>query len=172
MTFTDDTREIPLTRGQVAIVDAADYGWLTAFNWCATRNRPDGVWYATRRMVMSEPGYTRPPKQHLMHREIMGFPLAEVDHRNGNDLDNRRENLRDATHAQNLMNRRSGHGLSRFIGVSMDRRRGIWRANIRVGGKQKCLGRFDTETDAALARDEASRRYFGEFASLNFPHQK
>lgn len=156
---------IPLTQGKFAMVDDADYESVNAHKWfamehgrefCAARNilRPDG-----KRRVQ------------YMHRFLMPG-VAEVDHKNGDALNNSREkNLRPVTHQQNMRGfRRKAIGkTSRFRGVSWDRSRFKWKAEIEVDGKRKFLGRFDSEEDAARARDAAARKYFGDGAHLNFP---
>lgn len=86
----------------------------------------------------------------LLHNLLLGF--KGVDHINGNGLDNRKENLRPATDAQNKQNlvlsftNRSG-----YRGVSWDRFRGKWKAQARVNGKNRSFGRFDTVEEAAQA---------------------
>lgn len=101
----------------------------------------------------------------LLHKLI--FPEAEeVDHRNGNGLDNRRENLRPATHRQNLANQRPQVGRSsRFKGVSWDVGRSKWRAYIDK--PQRHLGRFSDEIEAVRAYNFAALEAWGEFALLN-----
>lgn len=92
-----------------------------------------------------------------------------VDHINRNKTDNRWANLRQATHRENMGNmglRRAN--TSGFVGVVWDRTRGKWRAQIRLDGKKTNLGRFDDPIQAAMVHDEAARRNFGEFATLNF----
>lgn len=93
-----------------------------------------------------------------------------VDHRNGNRLDNRRENLRLATPSENCRNsamcRRTTRS-SQFKGVFWIARLSKWSAQIRVGKRH--LGVFLSEIDAALAYDVAARAHFGEFACVNFP---
>lgn len=93
------------------------------------------------------------------------------DHINHNGLDNRKANLRLATHRQNLCNRRNTalKAASRYRGVSLHKNTKRWTARIKVYGKTKYLGLFDDEIDAAKAYDAAARRFHGVFASLNFP---
>jgi hypothetical protein len=95
-----------------------------------------------------------------------------VDHRNLNGLDNRRSNLRLATHGENNQNKRKRKGASsRYIGVSFEKRIKKWSARIMYKGKAIWLGNFKNEIDAALAYDKAARKYYGEFARLNFPEE-
>jgi hypothetical protein len=103
-----------------------------------------------------------------LHRFILDAPSAlEVDHINGNGLDCRRSNLRLATHKQNLRNQAAHSGTSRYKGVSWNRQRNGWDAQICLNGKNRYLGRFRTEVEAAKAYNEGARLHFGEFARLN-----
>lgn len=98
-------------------------------------------------------------------------PLGRyVDHKDGNAQNNQWSNLRLATKRQKSQKRgpRRG-GTSQYIGVSWHGRDQKWRAQIRVGGRNILLGNFDDEIEAAKARDKAARKYFKQFASLNFP---
>jgi len=110
-----------------------------------------------------------------LHRVIMGLPKGDglqVDHINGDPLDNRRSNLRIATHLQNHQNmKKYGHGRfqigrSRFKGVNWEPKG--WKASITSKGQLINLGHFKTEEEAARAYDEAAIKYFGEFGKLNF----
>jgi hypothetical protein len=109
-----------------------------------------------------------------LHREIMNAPAGLlVDHINSDTLDNRRANLRLATHSQNSCNRpKKSNTSSRFIGVSFMKQRKRWHTTIRHHGKRTFLGYFDSEIEAGKAYDEAARKYHGEFARLNFPEQQ
>ena len=106
-----------------------------------------------------------------MHREIMNAPAGLlVDHKNRNPLDNRRANLRLATHSQNMQNRGKfrSNATSQFIGVCLVKKTGKWKAQIKHQKKYIFLGEFDSEIDAAKAYDAAAIKYHGEFARLNF----
>ena len=100
-----------------------------------------------------------------MHALITGFP--ETDHVNGNSLDNRRVNLREATRSQNNWNRGKQLGSSRFKGITWDKRDKNWKAQIQVNYKRISIGRFTDEIEAAKAYDKAAMEHFGEFARTN-----
>jgi len=156
-------KQIPLTQGQFAIVDDADYDWLNQYKWCADKTGCGG-YRATR-------GFWRNGKctKVYMHRQIMNAPVGmDVDHRDHNTLDNQRHNLRVCTHAENGYNQASKTGTSRFKGVSWHKQPGKWEAYIQVDGKQRYLGLFTDEVEAAETYDKAARELFGEFAYCNF----
>lgn len=105
-------------------------------------------------------------KRTLMHRLILGDkPGMQIDHKDGNRLNNRKSNLRHCTTAENQQNRRKVSGRSRFKGVRRDR--GQWRAQIKIDCKIICLGFHATERLAARAYDAAAKRHFGKFACTN-----
>jgi len=152
-------KEIPLTQGFVALVDDEDYARLAAFKWHAARCR-DGRVYAGR----WNPDLGRNTR---MHREISGWDLT--DHADGDGLNNQRSNLRRCSASDNMRNRKVARtARSQYKGLSPGRG-ARWRAFIRAGGKQRCLGTFATQEDAARAYDAAARAAFGEYAALNFP---
>ena len=153
--------EIMLTRGLVAIVDEEDFAQLSKFKWYASKDR--NTFYAVRRNPKG-----KRPKAIRMHREILGYPPGLVDHKNRNGLDNRRENLRRCTPAQNQQNRRKKiTSKSSLKGITWHAARKKWQAQIKVNKKNIYLGLFKTEEQAAKAYDEAATRYFGEFARGN-----
>jgi len=99
-----------------------------------------------------------------LHTAIMG--KNGIDHKNRNPLDCRRENLRDATHAENCRNRKCKNS-SGVQGVSFTKSRGTWMARISVDGKSRYLGDFKSLEEAAQVRREAALKYHGEFAVEN-----
>lgn len=108
-----------------------------------------------------------------LHRLVAKTPPGlHTDHRNGNGLDNRRENLRIATRSQNKANvspprgRRAVHR-SQFKGVHWDAHAGKWRAMITVDTRGRHIGLFADERAAALAYDIEAFKVWGEFAQLN-----
>lgn len=157
--------EIPLTQSQVALVDDGDYDWLSQWKWHAIQSH--GTWYGARHRRISEGDLGLI----YMHREIMGNPPNDVDHINGNGLDNQRSNLRHATNSQNQRNRRrtrGTRGTSQYKGVYWHLANHKWCASIQVNQHNIYLGSFDSEEDAARAYDKAALEHFGEFASPNF----
>lgn len=164
----DDVREIALTRNMVALVDADDYERVVRMGrWCADPSHQ--TFYARKNLYT--PG-SRKLTPLLMHRFITGWEY--VDHINGNGLDNRRSNLRQADHFQNMANkRRYRNNTSGFKGVTRNTGTGRpWRAAIRANNKRRHLGYYDTPELAARAYDTAAIALFGEFARLNFPQEK
>ncbi|MGA2171887.1 MAG: AP2 domain-containing protein [Sedimentisphaerales bacterium] len=151
--------------GKFTIVDPPDFYQLNTFDWLCS-GRDDNLYAA--RLVRTPTGRLNTI---LMHKEILASPPGLlVDHRNTNSLDNRRSNLRLATHSQNSCNSRrdKSNTYSRYRGVSFSKRKQKWFAAIRANGKKIWLGYFKTEIDAARAYDVAARKYHKEFARLNF----
>jgi len=97
----------------------------------------------------------------FLHRELMNAPNdREVDHKNGDILDNRRSNLRLVTRGQQAQNQRNRSGsTSRYRGVSWDAERGLWRANAMIRGRGYALGRFASEDEAGRVAADFRRRY-------------
>ena len=155
--------EVPLTKGKVALIDDEDAPRILAHKWTAHRNpkRRREVWYAVRYVGRASI---------QMHREILNAPDGmEVDHINGDGLDNRKVNLRLATRAQNLRNTHRPKGRAGYRGIYWHGRNRMYHASIRHEGKKHSLGYYYDAEQAARAYDHAAYHLHGEFASLNFP---
>jgi hypothetical protein len=151
--------EVKLTQGKVALIDDEDWELVSKYSWYAYKNKHGNTFYAAT--TNSKNFKIR------MHRLIMNTPSGkQVDHINGNGLDNRRVNLRVCTNSQNHMNGQKVHGKSVYRGVCKDRK--WWKARICVNRQQINLGLFTDEIEAAKAYDEAASKYFGQFANINF----
>lgn len=151
-------RFIPLTRGKFAIVDAEDFNELSKHKWQAACSR--------KKWCVMKAKPTR-----LMHRFIIKpTKEQEIDHRNGNGLDNRKANLRICTHIQNMQNLKPRKGISSpYKGVSWKKQYKKWCVRIQLNGKSTFLGYFNNEIAAAVAYDTAAIKLLdSEFAYLNF----
>lgn len=157
-----ECRSVPLVGGGHALVSACDYDAVRGHSWRPRFTR--GLRYAEARIA----GRTV-----LLHRLILqAQPGASVDHANGDGWDNRRENLRLATHAQNMANkRRPVTNTSGFKGVYLHKRSPTkpFVAMVRHMGRCVFWGAFATAEEAARAYDKAAKQAFGEFARTNFP---
>lgn len=156
-------KKIPLTQGKYALVDDADYEWLSQWRW-RVHNKPDGQIYARTSIKINNKWTTV-----FMHRLIMKpHPHLEVDHINRNGLDNRRENLRICTRRQNLFNAIGKiKSTSKYKGVSWSSGRKKWCVSIFANGRAINLGRYNNEIEAAKVYDQAAKKYFGEYARIN-----
>jgi hypothetical protein len=154
---------ILLPKGLFTLVSPQDFEYLNGFNWCiwSPKTSPH-LHYAYRNIRIK--GVR---KKIFMHREILGNPPEEVDHRDGDSLNNQRENLRVASTAQNQANSRKHRDAtsSRFKGVAYHK--GAFQAQIQHNKKRIYLGRFRTEELAAETYNQAARNLFGNFARLN-----
>ncbi len=153
-------KQIQLTQGKVAFVDDVDFVILSAHRWHAMRGRK-GNFYAAR------DDFTGGVRQHIyMHRVILDAPSdLQVDHANGDGLDNRRGNLRTASRAQNQQNQgRRTDNSSGFKGVCWHSKRGKWYARIGCNGVTRSLGLFDSPEEAHAAYCRAAVATHGQFA--------
>lgn len=153
-----DYFQIELTQGKVTLVSREDFDEISKYQWYA-KPQYKRVLYAYRQSVYID-GKQRSVS---MARQIMGFPDGmQVDHINGDTLDNRRCNLRLATPAQNGRNRgKYPNNTSGFKGAFYHY--GRWQAGIRVDGKLMYLGTYNTPEEAHAAYCEAAKKYHGEF---------
>jgi len=156
---------IALGHWRYAIVDTEDLRRLSRFRWCASNKSKKSSkpkFYAQRKDG---------DKIIYMHREVLSMDGSiELDHINGNTLDNRKANLRVCTSRQNSRNSRKRKGCSsRFKGVFWSKNTGKWRASIKNSVKRIHLGYFESESQAAKAYDEKAKELFGKYAHPNFP---
>ena len=155
-----NTAFVTLTKGYVAIIDADDLEIVNTSNWYASV-KPRTV-YAIRAVYNNG-------AQHILrlHRIIMKAPFGmEVDHINGNGLDNRKINLRVVSKSENAKNRRIGlNNRSGFKGVSWSKKSGKWLSQIQHNGIVIYLGYYASKEEAYEAYCKASEKYHGEFGS-------
>lgn len=161
----------PTLSPALCLYDDIDDPVVSRFRWHLVCNKPwiklYAVAYIGGRMT-------------FMHRLILANACEgfQVDHINGNGLDNRRENLRVCTRFQNMQNssgcrdRKSAYkGVAKISRWATNKNGKIWEARICWDGKQRVIGTYKTELDAAQAYDNKAREVHAQFARLNFPHQ-
>lgn len=153
---------IKTTQGKYIAVDDEDYENLSRCNWYTTQGKYTFYAHGRLERVGKSPLV-------LMHRLLMGEPEdMQVDHRDGNGLNNQRHNLRICTNSQNAMNQRKTRGSSQYKGVSWYKAGSKWSAQIKWGGKLRHLGYRDSEVECAKLYDKAAIEHFGEYANTNF----
>lgn len=160
---------IPLTQGQFAKVDDEDFERLSKLKWYAVK--APHTYYART---------TLNGKNVTMHRYILGleeYDSMEGDHEDHDGLNNQKYNLRKSTRTQNSKNRRA-YGTSKYLGVckgpTMTKKGKVydyshlWFATISLKGRNKKIGQYLTEEEAARAYDAKAKELHGDFANLNF----
>lgn len=145
-------REIKLTQGKVALVDDEDFDLLNGCKWYA--NRIGNTMYAYRGL-----GPHGDQKHFAIHQALLGQSLRglEIDHIDGNGLNNQRSNLRMVTHHENQRNRHEVT-TSKYLGVSHRRTSARWQAQIHYRGRSRWIGNFKEEIDAH-ADYEVARKF-------------
>lgn len=156
---------IPLSAGRFALVDN-DFAFLAQWRWQASSNSGSGKPYARRTENIDGRQCNI-----YMHRVVCEVPQgAQVDHINGDRLDNRRCNLRPCSAAENSRNSQfKPAGALGFRGV--ERQGNRFYARLLFEGRTVRAGAFATAEEAARAHDEAAKRFHGAFAVLNFPDE-
>lgn len=153
-------KKIRLVNGGWTLVSESDF---LRFDWFSWRMNHNG--YVERKFWKNGKC-----QRVFLHREILGAKRGQiVDHRDGDRLNNTRENIRICSAYQNCCNTRRKHGMSRFKGVSWNKDRGAWAAQIGRAKKNYHLGYFKDEEDAAVQYDIAAILFHGQDALLNFP---
>jgi len=177
-------RKITLTKGYVALIDDIDFDRINQHSWQAVvedrvKNVPVTAYAQRTEWYGVDTGGKRLRRTVRMARVILDAqPGEQVDHierpaHGAKVVDNRRSNLRLATHAQNMRNQRIRKGgSSRHKGVCFHRKERCWRAQITVNGRQIHIGRYHVEADAADAYDAAAIKHHGQFAQLNNAKRK
>ena len=153
-------KRIMLQSGLSTMVDDEDLADLERYSWQAVPC-PSGFY-----VCRSAEGTTV-----YMHRQLKGCPEnLDVDHRDGNSLNNQKSNLREATRTQNNrnMHRSARQRRGAFKGIRWHRQKQRWQARITVNYKSLCVGYHRDALAAALLYDSAALRVFGEFAAPNF----
>ena len=146
--------EILATNGTPILIDEELYPLLSYYSWWIDENGYAQTTICGRRITMQ--------------RFILNLDKGVADHKNGNRLDNRLSNLRNASIGQNAYNTRiTSRNTSGFKGVHFDKKRNRWCAKITYNKKTKHLGYYSDPKDAAKAYNLAAIEHHGEFAVLN-----
>lgn len=149
---------VPLSGSdKVTLISAEDANRVLAYSWCL-----DGRYVKSSRPING--------KRVRLHRFILDADSkSNVDHINGNGLDNTRENLRLCTQAENLANQRPQvrSKSSKYKGVFFHSHSGLWVAALKKGGKRFATKYFKSEVDAAVAYNSMAKDAFGDFARFN-----
>lgn len=167
-------RWIPLGNNRFSLVDEADYDRVNAFVW--SDDGRGGI-----RTFYEKIDGKRIARRVRLHHFITGAPSSVIiDHKDGDETNNRRDNLRPVNDVQSAQNR--GKRVRRKGQAPKSRFKGVWEHTLRSGKvkytavitaqrNRTYLGIFDTEEEAAEAHDEAARRLHGEYACVNFPRE-
>ena len=161
---------IKLSNGGEAFIDEEDYPDLINFTWRTLNLKKINLKYAVCYKKIDKYKYDQGL---LMHRVIMGLEKGDgkqIDHINGDGLDNRKSNLRLCDYSQNQQNRQSIANKLGFKGVTLHPKKkdaNKYSSKIRKSGKCYSLGYYETPQEAALAYNEKAKELFGEFAYLN-----
>ena len=159
-------KRIKLTQGKYSLVDNEDFDRINSFRWHYHQYRDTG--YAARGKSID-----RKERVIWLHYEVLNlkYPYKykyQIDHKNGNKLDNQKRNLRFCTKEQNASNcRRYKNNKSGYKGVYWFKYNRKWSCQIQKNKIRFFLGYFDNEIDAAKVYNQAAKKYFGEFARLN-----
>lgn len=163
-----ECRKLPLTHGQYALIYAADYERASTLNWSAKWAEATKSYYAAR---TEGSGSTK--QTIYLHTWLKGRAVVMWDHTNGDTLDCRQINLREANRADNGRNRKlHSNNTSGYRGVS-PHKPGVWKVLGSDGhGRTIYIGIRNSPEEGARLYDEWALREYGQFARLNFPLEK
>lgn len=151
-------KELILTNGEKVQLDDQDYDYYNQWSWF--RSHTGLVYRHTRQGHIA------------LHKLICPVSESmEVDHKDRNQLNCQRSNLRPATHSQNGANKIAPPNTSGYRGVYWNRAKGRFHAQIKKNKQTIYLGLYQSPEEAARAYDKAAKKYFGDFAILNFPEE-
>jgi hypothetical protein len=154
--------EMVASNGIKFLVDDSDYDLIKKYKWQTLKNKKTGAHYIRTRIGQ---------KTILLHRMLLSPPAGYVvDHINGVTTDNRRSNLRVATHSQNNMNSKVKSRKYKGIKWKPDERK--WQTRITFKGKEVSLGQYPCPIVAAIRYDIEAKKLFGEYARINFPSSR
>lgn len=170
--------KISLSQNQITYIDNIDSD-LNNYTWSAFKGQTNNTYYALRHLGIWPNRKTLYIHIIIMER-MLGRSLVKgelVDHKDGNGLNNLRNNLRLVSNSLNQANRKiDKDNTSGYKGVSLFKRDSLWRSRIKVNNKDIHLAYFtyteQGKIEAAKMYDRAALYFFGEFASLNFPELK
>lgn len=149
-------KTIPLTQNKIALVSDEDFEELSKYKWHLHTTK------------FGDYARTSNPKRY-MHTFLMNPGHGyEVDHQDGDGLNNQRSNMRICTSSQNKANQKvRSDNVSGFKGVSWDKSREKWLAQTHYKGKYKYIGRFANKLEAVNAYNTTVIELFGDFAKVN-----
>lgn len=152
---------LPINKNFITLIDEEDLKKVSKFNWFAHR-------FIVRGKITYRPRCTKnSAKYRYIYQLIMD--AKNIDHINGNTLDNRKINLRKCDQSQNMANRGpQKNNTSGYKGVYFDKSKKKFKAQIKLKQKPIFIGRYKTSIEAAQAYDKKAKELFGEFAYLNF----
>lgn len=174
MIFITNGRNMKIIKisGFEVIIDDEDFERIKKLGWYVQKNQDykDGRFYFNAEVFINDKRTVT-----KLHRFIMGCQVGDkkqIDHINGNTLDNRKENLRFCTNSENMANKKliSKNNKSGYKGVSVAGKK--WKATVYVNSKAYNLGYFVDPKEAAKEYDNMVRFTHGRFARVNFPDEK
>lgn len=152
---------IKLSKGQETIIDDDDFERVSKYKWHAAFS---GIRYYAARTIK----VNRKTKRIYLHHFILNTKSL-VDHKNGNSLDNRKENLEESNYSKNGRNRHKIRNKTGFVGVTYKPKINKFYASITINNRVVHLGNFETAVEAAKIRDLKATELFGNNIQLNFP---